>query len=651
MMSLSMAKKIVMGVGAMCLLALVMPIVRRDELAQTTASRLPLPASISDRKHMLTYLKTQVRPHPRPLILCRQAPDPQRHTRRTPGSAARPSPPPSPPIPNPPSSPSPLTPIPPHTPPHNPQSWTPSDEEHYLAGRLGVAGEAAATNQQALHSATSAAAPAVVEAPARPTPEREVRESRYNVPYFSSQLRPRYIRPGMHAAAATYKDALRDQGVVLDNGHYLNAAEDRQLAEELDGSQMVYATKEEANPYARRSSPALKTPEERALADQLVAGQRYAYLANHGEALAGKPTRPLSAKEGASLAQQLASGLDYANVGAWQQPGGAAPVSNKPLSPGEAAQLAKQLEGGMAYVAQPNLGRHVEAAHLNREQATQLASELGGAIKYAELPNFGRPVLTAEQQGLYNLAKEQALVRSLSEGELDANLGGQLPKKAALRSVVPGEMMTGQSLVQSRERRAWGIAAPATAARELSAPQAHNLHRYLKQGLRQVFGSRQVPTPKYAGPSTAKKLYTGYMEGVALESNLGVMPKVKYVSPKEGIDMAASMKKSIGDYQAMSGAYVGDFLRQVEGSKFQGAHQAGPKSKAERDAEGRALSKTLNDGIRFVEGANKKAAESRGKAANTPHPLSAKDGKSLAEYLQPAHMIARGQAPALGYAV
>ena len=50
----------VLAAGAMLLLLVAVPVVRHSELAQVTPSHLAMPASISDRKHMLAYLKTQV---------------------------------------------------------------------------------------------------------------------------------------------------------------------------------------------------------------------------------------------------------------------------------------------------------------------------------------------------------------------------------------------------------------------------------------------------------------------------------------------------------------------------------------------------------------------------------------------------------------
>lgn len=547
------------------------------------------------------------------------------------------------------------------------QSWTPSDEEHYLARRLGVAEPAAAAvKEQGLHAAAvtvpsqAAAMPAVAVAGGRrPSPEEAVRQSPYNVPYFSTALHPvpEYARYGMHAAAATYKDALRDQGVVLDNGHYLDAHQDKELAEELDGSQMQYASQEEANPDARPRSKPLRTEAERALADDLVAGQRYAYLPNHGEADASAP-KAISPAQGAALQSQLEAGLRYANVGAWHKEAAAAVPVSRALSRKEGKQLADQLEGGIEYAELPNHGKPVLAAAHKYDTSAEkaLVDSLVAGQKYAELPNHGMPVLTAEQRGLYNLSKERALVKSLTQGEVSADLGTTGATASSSRShhlkAVPGGIQGQVLSAQKLERRVWGV--PETkAVHELSSQQAHNLHKYLKQGIRQVFGSRHVPAPKYVGAAEASKLYKGYEQGEAEEAKVGAVKKERFITEADAVKMSRSMKQSIEQYQSGGGAYMGEYLRQVEGSKFKGAGEA--RAVAERsarkqrqEAKGKELGKELSEGIKFVKGAEKAA---KAKSAKAPHMLNDKDGRSLAEYLQPQRKLVKGQAPGLGFAV
>ena len=547
------------------------------------------------------------------------------------------------------------------------QSWTPSDEEHYLAGRLGVPEPAAAaTKQQVLHTAAAEAPQNAATRPAgernsrRSSPEEAVRQSPYNVPYFSTALHPvpHYARYGMHAAAATYRDALRDQGVVLDNGKYLDAHQDKLLAKELDGSQMQYASLVEANPNARPASKPLPTEAEKVLADDLVAGQRYAYLPNHGEPAAKGP-KVLSREQNAKLGSQLEEGERYVNAVREEAAAAAMPVA-KPISSAEGKQLADQLEGGIEYAELPNHGKPVREKKYKYHTAAEkaLVDSLVAGQKYAELPNHGLPVLSATQmamqKGLYDLSKEEALVRSLTQGQLSADLGATASSTGSKRHLkaVPGGMHAQVLATKQLEGRAWGLPEK-MAVPELSPQQAHNLHRYLKQGIRQVYGSRHVPAPKYVGRAEAAKLYKGYEQGEAEEDKIGAVKKEKFIKEADAVKMSTSMKKSIENYQSTGGAYMGEYLRQVEGSKFkdEGEAKAAAEKKARKQrevAKGMELSKQLSKGINFVKGAEKAAQSKSDKA---PHFLSDKDGRDLAKYLQPQHKLAKGQAPGLGYAV
>jgi len=485
------------------------------------------------------------------------------------------------------------------------QSWTPADEQGYLASRLGLpvdrapaAGPAANKGTQNLHATSSPAKPSVAAAQEaagarRDTPEHAMRLSVYNVPYFSAQLHPEplYRRNGMHAAAATYSHELQQQGIPVGGGSALDGNQDRQLAEELSNTELAYSGLVERDPNARPAPPHLGQAAASQLAQGLEAGERYALLPNHGR----RPAAPrgLPAAEARRLAQQLGDGERYAEVGAWTD---TEPAAAPALDATQAQQLARQLEQGE---------------------------------RFAQLPNHG----VAEARGGANhldkaqMRQQEALAESLERGEEEAQMGGSA-----------GDL-------QRAERHAWGVRRPGKYA-ALTAPQAQNLHSYLKKGLRQVFGSRHVAPPTYVTEEGARQLEKGYREGERLEAKLGERPRARYEGVKEAMKMSNDMQKDLAEYHEGQGHYVHQFLRQVEGAKYGGGAQA-LRQRTTQDARNRALGRELSAGIDYV-----KKAQAVGKEhSKEDRAMSMGEIKALGSYLKAPYKKVEGQATAMRYAV
>mmetsp|Transcript_43307 Transcript_43307/g.98531 ORF Transcript_43307/g.98531 Transcript_43307/m.98531 type:complete len:559 (+) Transcript_43307:8-1684(+) len=497
-------------------------------------------------------------------------------------------------------------------------SNTPNAEVKFLEDRLGVksAGKAAA-----LKASPAAKAGAVTPDQVGKYYRKLTKAAKYNVPYFSTFVQPQpkgFTKGGMHDSVRQLEESRALQGLDDTVGEKLGAKAGKALGDELSSTiTSVNVTPEETFLAAKlaREGKAMTPAAEKNLAGALEQGEAFANLPNHGKA-----KKMAVVKDPRALGAALEAGEHFA-LNYHRQV-----KSKKVAVVHDAKKLGEALLAGekAALEYEAPAARSVVRKHvLTRKQGEALAARLNSGEQWAMMQSAeaAKARAPAKPKGL-SMAQAEKLSASLEKAENDPHWKKETDFKKP--------------------------------ARELSAKQDKHLAKRLKQGLKQAFPVHHPVAKHYMGKRLAKEIEQGAKVGQAMETHNDYKAPKKFVTRASGPALARELTATLHTDMRAEGPYVADYVKKVSGHTASwAAHKAvAPKmvnGMSAARAKGLALEHDLEAGEKMV--ASAKNARAARKASYNSRVLSPEAGRNLARYLVPGKHIAKGAAPALGYAV
>jgi len=529
-------------------------------------------------------------------------------------------------------------------------SNTPNAEVKFLEDRLGVksAGKAAA-----LKASPAAKAGAVTPDQVGKYYRKLTKAAKYNVPYFSTFVQPQpkgFTKGGMHDSVRQLEESRALQGLDDTVGEKLGAKAGKALGDELSSTiTSVNVTPEETFLAAKlaREGKAMTPAAEKNLAGALEQGEAFANLPNHGKA-----KKMAVVKDPRALGAALEAGEHFALNYHRQVKSKKVAVVHDAKKLGEALLAGEK--AALEYAA-PVKSKKVAVVHDAKKLGEALLAGEKAALEY-EAPaarSVVRKHVLTRKQG-------EALAARLNSGEQWAMMQSAEAAKARAPAKPKGlSMAQAEKLSASLEKaendphwkKETDFKKP---ARELSAKQDKHLAKRLKQGLKQAFPVHHPVAKHYMGKRLAKEIEQGAKVGQAMETHNDYKAPKKFVTRASGPALARELTATLHTDMRAEGPYVADYVKKVSGHTASwAAHKAvAPKmvnGMSAARAKGLALEHDLEAGEKMV--ASAKNARAARKASYNSRVLSPEAGRNLARYLVPGKHIAKGAAPALGYAV
>ena len=424
-------------------------------------------------------------------------------------------------------------------------AYTPLNEEHFLAKRLGVGAAAEHSPALAQRKRAKGKVPAVLE-----------REGKFNVRYFSKFIdsgKPKhYTVGGMKASAYRLEQQRIKNGFADDDGvHYLGKTAAEQLYNELSSGEHSYLASENhgmlwQNPYveheiaadrnrkAVREHTVLGKAQDKALAQELEQGILWSALPDHGAAMHAQRRKdamqkggdkPVTVAAGKQLAAELVAGQEEALADS-----AAGAIK---------AEQAKAAATRRAHLVPARVVRsgQVVPGSLGKAEGERLAAQLAAGEREALLKpwGFGRGAEPAAPKMLGRAAGKK-LAEELLAGERDALLapyarGGK--ERAAVVSKTLGKA-AGKQLAQEL------LAGEHEATLAPLRAQMHRTRTHHQQLFKE---GRTLLAQKSAAKASTVPATAKARQG-KLRRLWHVKPRAKFLTPAQDGNVAAYLKKA-----------------------------------------------------------------------------------------------------------